>query len=96
VLLDALGWSPGDRLSLDLLDSTIVLRRTPTGPHHVNGRGQIFLPAGIRALLGIADNDRVVLIAAPAADTLIVHPAGVILSLIAGFHDSLPGASDAR
>jgi hypothetical protein len=50
-LLDALSWAPGDRHSVDLLDSTILVRRTPTGPYSINTRGQVFLPTGLRDLL---------------------------------------------
>jgi bifunctional DNA-binding transcriptional regulator/antitoxin component of YhaV-PrlF toxin-antitoxin module len=91
VLLDALGWAPGDRLHLDVLDSTLLLRRHPEGTQVINTRGQVFLPAGTRALLRIADNDRVVLVAAPRQGLLMLHPRAVVGALLAGFYDALPG-----
>ena len=60
----------------------------------INTRGQIFLPAGTRALLRIADNDRVMLVAAPRQSLLIVHSCAVISTLLAGFYDTLPGGQD--
>jgi hypothetical protein len=94
VLLDALGWSPGERLHLDVLDSTLLLRRDPVGTQVINTRGQVFLPAGTRALMRIADNDRVVLVAAPRQGLLMVRPCAVIGALLAGFYDTLPGGPD--
>jgi hypothetical protein len=92
VLLDALGWSPGDRLRLTVLDSTLLLHRHPEGTQVINTRGQVFLPASTRALLRIADNDRVALVAAPRQGLLMVHPCAVIGALLAGFYDTLPGS----
>jgi hypothetical protein len=91
VLFDALAWAPGDRLRLELLDSLILIRRTPTGTHQLNSRGQVFLPAGVRAALGIADNERVVLAAAPSADLLIVHSCGVAGVALRTFYQGVPG-----
>lgn len=92
VLLDALGWRSGDRLGLRVADSTVLIHRQPGGTQTVNARGQVFLPAGVRAMLGIGDNDRVVLVADPAAGLLRIHPRGLVTALLAGFYDTLPGA----
>jgi bifunctional DNA-binding transcriptional regulator/antitoxin component of YhaV-PrlF toxin-antitoxin module len=94
MLFDSLGWASGERVHLELLDSLVLIRRTPVGTHQLNARAQLFLPAGVRALLGIADNDRVVLVAAPAADLLIVHPYGVVTAVLNTFYQDLPGAPD--
>jgi hypothetical protein len=79
---------------LTVLDSTLLLHRHPDGAQVINTQGQVFLPAGTRALLRIADNDRVVLVAAPRQGLLMVHPCAVIGALLAGFYDTLPGGPD--
>lgn len=81
-LLDALGWAPGDRTTTDLQDGTILLHRHPTGPHRINNRREAFLPAGARALLGIAANTRVLLAADPAHDVLAIYPCTLVASLL--------------
>jgi hypothetical protein len=90
-LFDALGWIPGDRVRLELVDSLILIRRTPIGTHQVNSRGQVFLPAGLRGLLGIADNDRLVLAAVPSSDLLIVHSCRVAGAALHAFYQGVPG-----
>jgi hypothetical protein len=90
-LFDALGWAPGDHLQLELLDALVLIRRTPTGTHQLNGRGQVFLPSAVRTLLGIADNERVLLAAIPDADLLIVHSCGIAAAALRAFYQGLPG-----
>lgn len=85
-LLEALGWAPGDRIVVDPQNSVIILRRYRTGAFKINRRRQVFLPAGARKLLNIADNARVVLVAVPAWDTLLVYPVTVVAQLLA--HDN--------
>ncbi|NKQ59388.1 AbrB/MazE/SpoVT family DNA-binding domain-containing protein [Amycolatopsis sp. K13G38] len=85
-LIEALGWAPRDRIVVDPRNSVIILRRHNTGVSEINRRGQVFLPAGARKLLGIADNARVVLVAVTAWDTLLVYPATVVAQLLA--HDA--------
>lgn len=87
-LLDALGWTAGDLIAVEIRDSTLLLRRDPAGPYRINARGQVFLPAGARTLLGITANSRVALVAIPARNLLLVHPCVVVTALLAGFYDT--------
>lgn len=73
-----------------MLDSSIVLHRHPEGSQVINPRGQVFLSAATPALLRIAANDRVLLVATLRRGLLIVHPSAVAGALFAQFYDSLP------
>jgi hypothetical protein len=90
VVLDALGWAAGDRLTSTVLDCTIVLRRHPEGSQVINTRGQVFLSAATRTLLRIAHTDRVLLAAVPQRGLLIVHPCDAVGALLTRFYDALP------
>lgn len=81
-LLDALGWAPGDRTTTDIQDGAILLQRHPTGPHRINNRREAFLPAGARALLGIAANTRVLLAADPTRDILAIYPDTLVAAIL--------------
>jgi hypothetical protein len=42
-------------------------------------------------VFGIGAGDRLVLVAAPETDTLIVHPSSVIQDVLSAYYASLPG-----
>lgn len=86
VLVSALGWNAHDRLSTEISQDRVVLRRTSDGPFRIDSRQQVFLPAGNRALLGISTGDRVVLVAVPERDELIIHPVSVITDLLSAYY----------
>jgi hypothetical protein len=88
-VMSALGWVPGDRIAVDLTTDALLLRRDAAAAHQVDDRGLVFLPAGSRTLLGIADNTRVVLVAIPAKDLLAVYPCTVVTALLATLHTEL-------
>lgn len=73
-VLAALGWDRGDALEIRVARDIAVLRASPRGSLHVDERGQIALPAGCRAMLGIEPGDRVVLAALPARRAALVCP----------------------
>jgi hypothetical protein len=56
-LLAALGWSGGDVLDIRIDRDIAVLHTAPHGYLRVDGRGQIALPCGCRAVLGIEPGD---------------------------------------
>jgi hypothetical protein len=88
-VMSALGWVPGDRITVDLTPDALLLRRDAAAAHQVDDRGLVFLAAGPRTLLGIADNTRVVLVAIPAKDLLAVYPCTVVTALLATLHTEL-------
>jgi hypothetical protein len=91
VLITALGWTSGDRLHCDVRPTALVLTLSPHGQHSIDGRDQVFIPAGARAVFGIGAGDRVLLVAVPESGTLIVHPSSVIQDVLSDYYASLPG-----
>jgi bifunctional DNA-binding transcriptional regulator/antitoxin component of YhaV-PrlF toxin-antitoxin module len=91
VLINALGWQPGDRLRLDITNTAIMIRRDPQGRFSLNDRAQIFLPAGARAHFRIADNQRVTLLADPTHDLLSIYPCAVAAAVLAGLNHTFLG-----
>jgi len=95
-LLTALGWGAGERLTVGMAPGAAVLRRVADGAFRIDGRGQVFVPAAVRALLGIGSGERMVLVALLDADVLVMHPVAVVAGWLAGHYDDLPGTGDER
>jgi bifunctional DNA-binding transcriptional regulator/antitoxin component of YhaV-PrlF toxin-antitoxin module len=93
-LLRALEWSPGDRIEHGVIGDAIVVARSATGRSQVGPRGDLMIPASVRALAGIDGSCRVVLVAAPAQDTLVIHAQRHVAELIAAYYASLDLADD--
>ena len=60
-LLAALGWRPGHGVRIDAVHGVVVIGPAVAGRSRVGARGDLALPAPIRALCGIAVGDAVVL-----------------------------------
>ena len=69
----ALGWSGGDRLTLTADAGVVTARRDPGGMITLPARAYIAIPAALRRRCGLRPGDRVLLAAAPAADTLTAY-----------------------
>ena len=82
-LLRALGWMPGRRIDLAVVEEALVIGSSPTGQHTVGARGEIAVPGSARALLGLESDHRVVLVAAPERGVLVVHPHAQVAQLLA-------------
>jgi hypothetical protein len=89
LLLRALGWEPGQRLEMDIAHGLVVVAATPTGPHMIDHRGALPLPAQLRHLSRIEPGPPLVLAAAVAAQVVVVHPAVVVAELLAAHYTSL-------
>jgi AbrB family looped-hinge helix DNA binding protein len=94
-VLAALGWGRDDALEIRVARTIAVLRAAPHGRLRVDERGQIALPAGCRAMLGIAPGHRVVLAAIPARAVALVCPMQIAGSWITVGAADLPGIFDA-
>jgi bifunctional DNA-binding transcriptional regulator/antitoxin component of YhaV-PrlF toxin-antitoxin module len=88
-LVSALGWAPGDRLATEATHDMIIIRRSADGPFTLDSRGQVFLPHGLQTLFSITTGDRVVLVAVPQHDMLIIHTISTIAGLIATYYDNV-------
>jgi bifunctional DNA-binding transcriptional regulator/antitoxin component of YhaV-PrlF toxin-antitoxin module len=89
ILLRALGWEPGQHLEIDTMHGMIIIAATPDGPHTVDPRGGLGLPASLRRLCGIEPGPPLILAAAIQAQVLIVHPAATMATLLAAHYTDL-------
>lgn len=94
-LLRALRWRSGHRVAVDAVAGVLVVRSAADGRQRVSGRGELSLPAAPRALCGIAVDEPVVAVASLARDCVLVHPATVVVELLADLHAAVLGGSDA-
>ncbi|MTD59096.1 AbrB/MazE/SpoVT family DNA-binding domain-containing protein [Amycolatopsis pithecellobii] len=92
-VFDALGWRPGRRLRLEILDEVIVFVADPIGHHRVDERGAVTLPAAARQMCGIERGPALLLIGKPGERTLFVHSAKILTRLLADFYDDILGGS---
>jgi hypothetical protein len=89
-LLAALAWSPGHRVDLRIGVDAVVIGSRADGRQAVGSRGELTLPASARMLAGLAVEARVVLVAVPTQELLIVHPPALIARLLAGHYGRQP------
>jgi hypothetical protein len=71
--IDALGWTPGTRLHLDATRTHLTLRAAIDGALAVKDHRYLWLPAAARHRLGLRPGDRVLLVAQPQRQTLVVY-----------------------
>jgi hypothetical protein len=95
-VLCALGWGPGQELTLHNIDDMIVIKVVAGGDHRIDDRGGLALPAAVRRMCGITIGPPVVLVADVPEQTLLVHPARTITRLLAMHYQTLIGIPDAR
>jgi hypothetical protein len=88
-LLRALGWMPGQRLALDVVHGLIVVQPAPTGPHILDHRGALHLPAAARRMCSISIGPPVLLTASVPDDVLTIYPTEVVAQLLSAHHANL-------
>jgi hypothetical protein len=81
-LLAALAWTPGHRVDLRIGVDAVLIGSRRDGRQVVGRRGELTLPASARTLAGLDAQSRVVLVAVPTADLLVVHPPALITRLL--------------
>ena len=77
-MTSALGWRPGDRLTLTASAGMIIARRDPGGMVTLPAKPYIVIPAALRRRCGLRPGDRVLLAVFPARDTLAAYPLAVV------------------
>jgi hypothetical protein len=90
-LLAALAWEPRHRVDLRVGVEVVLICSCAGGRQAVGGRGELTLPASARMLAGLATEARVVLVAVPTQDLLLVHPPALIVRLLATHYGQQPG-----
>jgi len=91
----ALGWSPGDRLLITLVRTSVVIRRRPDGVFVMPRKPYVALPAPVRRGCGALAGSRLLLVADPIHDVLIVHPEAAVQAMLRIFHTSLAAPEEA-
>lgn len=90
-LLGALGWAPGTRLEFQENHGLLVVAAAPEAVFSVTAQGFVHVPAVARRWCGLRPGDRVLLVAAPSHDCLVVHPPMGIRSMLAGAYREADG-----
>ena len=91
VVIRALGWRCGDRLTLTADAGVVAARRDPAGMVAMTAKPYIVIPAALRRRCGLRPGDRVLLAAMPAADTLAAYSFAMVDQAIRA-HGAFPHA----
>jgi hypothetical protein len=95
VIMTALGWRGGERLTLTASAGVMTARRDPGGIVVVPPQPCIVIPAAARSRCGLRTGDRVLLAAQPAQDSLTAYSFSVVDRALRA-HAPLPGAEGRR
>jgi hypothetical protein len=93
-LLRALGWGPGHRVDVAVVDGVLVIGRAATGSDLVGSRGELSLPAAARRMCGIEPGPPVLLAASLSKGVLVVHPIAVVARLLADWYTRVSAGAD--
>ena len=74
----ALGWQPGDRLTLTAAAGVVTARRDPAGMVTMPTKPYLVIPAALRRRCGLRPGDRVLLAVFPAQDALAAYSFAVV------------------
>lgn len=88
-VVHALGWAPGTRLDIHETRGLLLIRTDGCGVFSVTKQGHLRLPAPVRHYCGLVPGDRVLLVAEPERDLLIVHPPAALDDLPSARHAGL-------
>lgn len=93
--LAALSWAPGTRLDIRESQGLLLIRRDDHGVFTVTQQGHLRLPATVRRRCGLAPGDRVLLVAIPERDLLIIHTPAALDDLLTHRHTEVLGGDPA-
>ncbi|EME52257.1 hypothetical protein H074_34126 [Amycolatopsis decaplanina DSM 44594] len=85
----ALGWSPGDRLLITLIKTSVVIHRHADGVFVMPRKPYVCLPATVRRACGVDAGARMLLVADAEHDVLVVHPEPAVQAMLRTFHATL-------
>jgi hypothetical protein len=94
-MIGALGWQPGDRLTLTAAAGVVIARRDPGGLVTMPAKPYIVIPAALRRRCGLRPGDRVLLAVFPARDALAAYPLAVVDQALRA-HAPVPGGEGRR
>lgn len=88
-------WAAEQPVDITVEPGPVVVARAG-GTAHVDRRGHLRLPVAIRRRARIAVGDRVLVVADPSHDEVLVVPLFLLEDLIAAYRRSLPSPGDQR
>ena len=94
-ITSALGWQPGDRLTLTAAAGVVLARRDPAGMLTLPARPYLVIPAALRRRCGLRPGDRVLLAVFPAQDALAAYSFAVVDQALRA-HSPVPGGGEGR
>ena len=77
-MISALGWQPGDRLTLTAAAGVVIARRDPGGLLTMPSKPYVVIPAALRRRCGLRPGDRVLLAMFPDRDALAAYSFAVV------------------
>lgn len=87
--LRVLGWGPHHPVALSVLPGLIVVDTPRSGRDAVTRQGHLRLPAYVRHRCRIHAGDRVLVLACPEHDTLIIYTLHVLDQMVLAYHTAL-------
>ena len=89
-MTSALGWQPGDRLTLTAAAGVVIARRHPGGLVAMPAKPYLVIPAALRRRCGLRPGDRVLLAVFLARDALAAYSFAVVEQALRA-HVRVPG-----
>ena len=77
-MTSALGWQPGDRLTLTGSAGVVIARRDPGGLVTMPAKPYLTIPAALRRRCGLRAGDRVLLAVFPEQDAMAAYSFAVV------------------
>lgn len=90
-LVRALGWQPGQRVAVELVAGSVLVRPDAAGTVVLGGKPYVVLPAAVRLRCGVRAGDAVLVAARLDRGVLVVHPLSVVDGWLAEHHAGLLG-----
>ncbi|GLZ28235.1 hypothetical protein Lesp02_04250 [Lentzea sp. NBRC 105346] len=81
-ILRDLGWSPGHVVDMSAVNGNVVIQSRPGSAFRVTSKGLVQIPARIRHWCSLSSATRVLLVAAPSNDLLVVTDIAVLDELV--------------
>jgi bifunctional DNA-binding transcriptional regulator/antitoxin component of YhaV-PrlF toxin-antitoxin module len=83
-IVRAIGWGPGDRLTITgWHNEAVIVRRESGGTIVISDRGYLQIPSGLRRRCAVRGGDRVLVAAHERLDTVIVYTMSTLDRLMA-------------
>ncbi len=94
-MTSALGWQPGDRLTLTAAAGVVIACRDPGGMVTMPSKPYLMIPAALRRRCGLRPGDRVLLAVFPDRDALAAYSFAVVDQALRA-HAPVPGGEGRR